>query len=107
MIFADFNLPFVSAQFVSILIVLKGSALTYTLPSFKLLAAVEMNRWNNEINIRTDLLRVHSLFHITIANFNPVDCSSALLANQRRKKGKVFDKPREVNLSVDWQLWKY
>ena len=43
-IFADFNLPFVSAQFVSILIVLKGSALTYPLPSCKLLAAVEMNR---------------------------------------------------------------
>lgn len=105
MIFADFNLPFVSAQFVSILIVLKGSALTYPLPSCKLLAAVEMNRWNNEINIRTDLLRVHSLFHITIAN--PVKCSSALLANQRREKGKVFDKPREVDLSVDWQLWKY
>ena len=98
MIFADFNLPFVSAQFVSILIVLKGSALTYPLPSCKLLAAVEMNRCN-EINIRTDLLRVHSLFHITIAN--PVKCSSALLANRRREKGKVFDKPREADLSVD------
>ena len=57
------------------------------------------NPRNNEINIRTDLLRVHSLFHITIAN--PVKCSSALLANQRREKGKVFDKPREVDLSVD------
>ena len=91
----------------SILIVLKGSTLTYTLPCFKLLAAVEMNRWNNEINIRTDLLRVHNLYHITIANFNPVKCSSALLANQRREKGKVFDKSREVDLSVDWQLWKY
>ena len=42
-----------------------------------------------------------SLFHITIANLNPVECSGALLANQRREKGKVFDKSREVDLSVD------
>ena len=42
-----------------------------------------------------------SLFHIPIANLNPVECSGALLANQRREKGKVFDKSREVDLSVD------
>ena len=48
-----------------------------------------------------------SLFHIPIANLNPVEFSGALLANQRREKGKVFDKSREVDLSVDWQLRKY